>query len=63
MLAFAAALVLLLLIGVGVYGLVRGPAPHPASGLPASPDPGRHDAVPSPTPGPLLLTNNPEQFA
>ena len=62
--AAAAATALLLLIGFGVYGLLRGPATQdtpPASATPASPaEEARH---PSFTPRPVTTTSDGEAFA
>lgn len=64
--ATAGGLALLLLIGVGVYGLLRGPAPAadgPQQGpsAPAEPTANPPD-VPS-EPGPVPVTSDPEAFA
>lgn len=62
--AAAGTAVLLLLIGVGVYGLLRGPAAPDTSHTPASPtSPAEEARQPSFTPRPVAATSDAEAFA
>lgn len=64
--AVAGGLALLILVGVGIYGLLRGPATNTAP-APTSEPSSTSTATPEPTPGaelePVSRTGGPEQFA
>ncbi|XPP25611.1 MAG: hypothetical protein ACNYNX_08130 [Leucobacter sp.] len=59
----AGGLVLLLLIGIGVYGLIRGPQPAPAEAEPAQGTAATNPAPVSAEPEPVVALGGPEEFA
>lgn len=62
--AIAGGLILLLLIGIGVYGLIRGPQPTEPTGDTPTADPTATSAALVPAePEPLVALGGPEEFA
>ena len=62
--AIAGGLILLILVGIGVYGLIRGPQNAQPTDVEATDSPATHPADTSPSgPEPVVATDEPEKFA
>ncbi len=62
--AIAGALILLLLVGIGVYGLIRGPqTTEPADAVPTDSSAATHPADTPSRPEPVIAAGRPEAFA